>query len=194
MSEECGDVCDLGAHRRVILSPLCVKSAENEMLSSITEQIIASTVRGQIRKKRHRNRNGSNRCISGKEPESFAAKRALLNVLKGLVGLQNTSNEKSNDPFLNAGKVFSKKGTLNELSNKKESDVCDQKLRKYTILELQSDARPLLVFINAKSGAQNGPVLRRRLNMLLNPVQVKFHISVNHHLWSLLSMFVYSMI
>ncbi|KAL9148426.1 hypothetical protein ABFS82_12G040400 [Erythranthe guttata] len=173
MSEESGDVCDLGAHRRVILSPLCVKSAESEMLSSITEEIIASTVRGQIRRKRHRNRHGSNRYINGKEPESFAVKRAVLNVLKGLVGLQSSSIKKSNDPFLNAGKVLSKRGSLNDLASKNnEVDFCDKKLKKYTILDLPSDARPLLVFINAKSGAQNGPILRRRLNMLLNPVQV----------------------
>jgi diacylglycerol kinase (ATP) len=44
--------------------------------------------------------------------------------------------------------------------------------KKYEIVSLCSDARPLLVFINAKSGAQNGPSLRRKLNMLLNPIQV----------------------
>lgn len=173
MSEEYGDVCDLGAHRRVILSPLCVKGAESEMLNSITEEIIASTVRGQVRRKRHRNKHGSNRCINGKERENSAAKRVVLNVLKSLIGIHNSSSEENNDHFLNSSKVLSKKSTLNELANKKnESDACDR-LKKYTILDLPSDARPLLVFINAKSGAQNGPVLHRRLNMLLNPVQVE---------------------
>ncbi|KAL8100347.1 hypothetical protein AgCh_032556 [Apium graveolens] len=46
-------------------------------------------------------------------------------------------------------------------------------------MDLPADARPLLVFINTKSGAQNGPALKRRLSMLLNPVQV-FELSSSH--------------
>ncbi|KAL6555860.1 Diacylglycerol kinase 2 [Orobanche hederae] len=173
MSEEYGDVCDLGAHRRVILSPLCVRSAESEMLGSIREEIIASTVRGQIRRKRHRNRHGSNQCINGKKQEGCTSTRAVFNVLKDLVGFHNPSSDKSNDNLLNTSEVLSKKAGTNELANKKGNNFCDtDKLKKYAILDLPSDARPLLVFINAKSGAQNGSVLRRRLNMLLNPLQV----------------------
>ncbi|MED6198329.1 Diacylglycerol kinase [Stylosanthes scabra] len=37
---------------------------------------------------------------------------------------------------------------------------------------VRANARPLLVFINKKSGAQRGDSLRLRLNILLNPVQV----------------------
>lgn len=46
------------------------------------------------------------------------------------------------------------------------------KNKEYEIVNLHSDARPLLVFINAKSGARHGPSLRRKLNTLLNPIQV----------------------
>lgn len=173
MSEECGDVCDLGAHRRIILSPLCVKGPESEMLSSITEEIIASTVRGQVRRKRHRNRQGSNRNIHGKQPESSVAQRAVLTVLKGLVGIQNSSSEDDTDHPLNSGKALSKKSSLNASNNTKNAVDARDRLKKYTLQDLPSDARPLLVFINAKSGAQNGPLLHRRLNMLMNPVQVE---------------------
>ncbi|KAL2465187.1 Diacylglycerol kinase 1 [Abeliophyllum distichum] len=44
--------------------------------------------------------------------------------------------------------------------------------QKYELIDLPPDARPLLVFINKKSGAQRGDSLRQRLNILLNPVQV----------------------
>ena len=44
--------------------------------------------------------------------------------------------------------------------------------QKYDLIDLPPDARPLLVFINKKSGAQRGDSLRMRLNILLNPVQV----------------------
>ncbi|KAF2596394.1 hypothetical protein F2Q68_00007165 [Brassica cretica] len=43
---------------------------------------------------------------------------------------------------------------------------------KYELADLPSDARPLLVFINRKSGSQRGDSLLQRLNLLLNPVQV----------------------
>ncbi|KAJ0548565.1 putative diacylglycerol kinase (ATP) [Helianthus annuus] len=44
--------------------------------------------------------------------------------------------------------------------------------QKYELTDLGPDARPLLVFINKKSGAQRGDSLRLRMNILLNPVQV----------------------
>lgn len=44
--------------------------------------------------------------------------------------------------------------------------------KQYEICGLPPDARPLLVFINMKSGARNGKELKRRLNMLLNPIQI----------------------
>lgn len=43
---------------------------------------------------------------------------------------------------------------------------------KWIICNLPPDSRPLLVFVNKKSGAQHGASLRRRFNMLLNPIQV----------------------
>ena len=46
------------------------------------------------------------------------------------------------------------------------------KRSRYTITDLPTDSRPLLVFINKRSGAQHGVSLRRQFNMLLNPVQV----------------------
>lgn len=43
---------------------------------------------------------------------------------------------------------------------------------RYELLNLPKDGRPLLIFINRKSGAQHGASLRMRLNLLLNPIQV----------------------
>ncbi|GFY87491.1 diacylglycerol kinase 2 [Actinidia rufa] len=171
MSEESGDVCDLGSLSRVILSPICVKEVESGILSSITEEFIASSVCGQIRRRRNRNKHGNSRAVNGKLQYAFAARKALLNVFNGLVGFKQMSR-KDSDHFSKDGGVLTKKGIQNgSLYEKCEIAVCDQ-AKKYAIMELPQDARPLLVFINTKSGAQNGPSLRRRLNMLLNPVQV----------------------
>ena len=45
--------------------------------------------------------------------------------------------------------------------------------RMYEIVSLPAWSRPLLVLINAKSGAQHGAELHRRFNMLLNPIQAR---------------------
>lgn len=43
---------------------------------------------------------------------------------------------------------------------------------RFELMDLPNDARPLLVFINKRSGAQRGDSLRHQLHTLLNPVQV----------------------
>ncbi|KAI8535571.1 hypothetical protein RHMOL_Rhmol10G0184800 [Rhododendron molle] len=179
MCEESGDACDLGVLRRVVLSPICVKEIEAEsagggILSSITENII---VRGQIRRRRHRNKHGNGRAVNGKLQYYSVARTALHYVFSGC--LKKLIREKDCDRLLKDGGVISKKGNQNGVMYKKsEIAVCGQS-KRYTIMDLPHDARPLLVFINTKSGAQNGPSLRRRLNMLLNPVQV-FELSSSH--------------
>lgn len=183
MTEESGDVCDLGSLRRVILSPLCVKEVECEtnrggMLSSITEEIIVSSFRGQIRRRRHKNnKHGNNSSVNSKlQEDSSAANTVLQYVLNGLAGLKKCSGERKNEEqlLMDGGVISSKKEAHQNggLFNKKPEISFSSQSERYTLVDLPADARPLLVFINTKSGAQNGPSLKRRLNMLLNPVQV----------------------
>ncbi|KAF6172737.1 hypothetical protein GIB67_000795 [Kingdonia uniflora] len=160
MSKESGNICDLGSLRRLVLSPLCVKETDKgttagAMLSSITEEIIASSVRGQIRRRHHPNKHGNNRFPNGKRQDSSGAKTTFEYVLNGLVGLEKDSSK------------VTQNGAV-----KKNRNIAIGRAKRYALVDLPQDARPLLVFINTKSGAQYGPSLRRRLNMLLNPVQV----------------------
>ncbi|KAL6954093.1 diacylglycerol kinase (ATP) [Sarracenia purpurea var. burkii] len=178
MSEESGDVCDLGALRRLILFPTCVKEVERGestgggILSSITEEIIASSVSGHIRRRRHRNKHGNSPDVNGKLQCASAAREALHYMFNWFLGFKKLSSEKKSDDFSKGGGVLNMNGIQNGMLCKKhEIAVCGQ-AKKYTVMELPQDARPLLVFISTKSGAQNGPSLRRRLNRLLNPVQV----------------------
>ncbi|PHT30879.1 Diacylglycerol kinase 2 [Capsicum baccatum] len=173
MSEECGDICDLGPLRRLILSPLYVKDLEAEtkgsaILSSLAEKMHAN---GHVRRKRHRNRHGNDH-INCKVEDDSALKRALDYVIRSLLGLKLSNSEKNNGYSVKCNKLGGRKGSQNGLAwNKQENRILGIS-KKYALLDLPQDARPLLVFINTKSGAQNGPALRRRLNMLLNPVQV----------------------
>ncbi|XP_068665318.1 diacylglycerol kinase 2 [Aristolochia californica] len=176
MSKESGNICDLGPLRRLILSPLSVKETDNgdasgRLLSSIREEIIASSLRGQIRKRRHRSKSSSSLSAPNGLPSNklldSGASAALQYIVTGLAGLEDSCSGKSK------GNNNSKNGQ-NGLLRKME--VSNTSVKKYTLLDLPQDSRPLLVFINAKSGAQYGASLRRRLNMLLNPLQV-FEIS-----------------
>lgn len=168
MSKETGDVCDLGPLRRLIVSPLSVKEVDGVggVLSSITEELIASSVRGQMRRRRHRGKNGSNRSVLSEVPgnkmqDESGANMSLGYVLNGLVGLENACKAENDGCSLKSagGGLPFRKGS-------------PRGVKKYALVDLPQDSRPLLVFINTKSGAQYGPSLRRRLNMLLNPVQV----------------------
>ncbi|KAF8411780.1 hypothetical protein HHK36_004339 [Tetracentron sinense] len=180
MSKESGNVCDLGSLRRLILSPLSVKEEVDEgttaggMLSSITKEIIATSVHGQISQRRHRNKNGNSRSANSKLQDASGANSTLEYVLNGLVGLKKSYNVKNNEHlhFKKASRVPSSKGTQNGLVQKNGGNAAFVLFKNFTLVDLPQDARPLLVFINTKSGSQNGPSLRRRLNMLLNPVQI----------------------
>ncbi|KAL0921057.1 hypothetical protein M5K25_008088 [Dendrobium thyrsiflorum] len=165
--KETGNICDLGPLRRLVLSPLSVKEVDDGktsvgMLKALKEGIIATSVRGPIRKQRNRIKNGNN-CSS------------LYNVPFGK--LKHCSNNgKANESFLSwifDGVYFQKKNndsTSLRYSYNKSNQITER--RNYEVINLPQDSRPLLVFINARSGAQYGHSLRRRLNMLLNPAQI----------------------
>ncbi|CAN4105537.1 unnamed protein product [Withania somnifera] len=161
MSEESGDICDLGPLRRLILSPLFVKDFSGRKMHA----------NGHIRRKRHRNKHG-NDLINGKAQDSSAAKQALEYVIRSLMALKLSNSEKNNGYSVKCKKLGGRKGSQNGLAWDKQENRILGRSKKYALVDLPQEARPLLVFINTKSGAQNGPSLRRRLNMLLNPVQV----------------------
>lgn len=160
LTRDSGDFCDLGPLRAAILSPLCVKEVDENRKGGKLSSIISSSVRGQIRKRRNRNKNGGSFHINGKTQGSTVTDASFLDfVLNGLHW--NKSNDETPLDSLNNGRVGG-----NGLT------ATPSQVKKYTLVDLPNDARPLLVFINAKSGGQLGPSLHRRLNMLLNPVQV----------------------
>ncbi|KAL2935472.1 Diacylglycerol kinase 1 [Bienertia sinuspersici] len=187
MSNESGDICDLGPLRRLILSPLFVRelsqSSSGGILSSITQGAneIASTVRGRIRSqsKKHKYKNGSSVDV-------VAGNSACDTSTDSGSGTSITVNGSPlmDDNYNGSGSTVDQtcNGNLDKhtevkpdfrrsTSNTQKDDQIVQKQR-YEILDLPADARPLLVFLNKKSGAQQGDSLRVRLNMLLNPVQV----------------------
>ncbi|KAM0860411.1 hypothetical protein ACQ4PT_046595 [Festuca glaucescens] len=178
MSTEAGDICDLGPFRRLILSPLFVmtKNKPGGILSSITHGAneFASTVRGHLRNRTRRqkshNRLPSDSTAGESNDDSSSDTTAY-------------SNQRSTDVKANVGSV--QRYADNELYSS-ESDckeVISEPVRHYNddtggaklmyvLTDLPADARPLLVFINKRSGAQRGDSLKHRLHFLLNPVQV----------------------
>lgn len=178
MSKDNGDVCDLGPLRRVILSPLCVKEVDGcnggGVLSSISEEVITSS--GQFRRRRHR-KHGDGFSINAKLQDASATSAPQEFVLNGLSGLKRSRSERSFDFLKKDGRAYGVKGTCNGLMQRRGGTVSFGQVKRYTLVDLPQDARPLVVFINARSGGQHGSSLRRRLNMLLNPVQVMVELS-----------------
>ncbi|XP_076918561.1 diacylglycerol kinase 1-like [Bidens hawaiensis] len=188
-----GDVCDLGPFRRLIVSPLHVKelrrTSSGGILSSITHGAneIASTVRASIRNQSNKNKQGSevsvgssNNNVRESSTESTADSH-LANDASNIAQEKENYNENINTKTngtsqhqdgdaVKFGRKLSFKRSLSD-SKKIESYVAGMK-QKYELTDLGPDARPLLVFINKKSGAQRGDSLRIRMNILLNPVQV----------------------
>ncbi|KAJ7957083.1 Diacylglycerol kinase [Quillaja saponaria] len=174
MARESGDVCDLGPLRRLILSPLCLKEVDEietggRTLSSITEEIVTTSMRDRIRKGGNRNKHGNTRSVNGKARDASVTESALEYVLNGLAGLKRC---RKNLDYMRDGGAHCVKGTHNGLVRGKGGRSTFSQTKKYKLVGVPSDARPLLVFINARSGGQIGHSLRRRLNMLLNPVQI----------------------
>ncbi|XP_059432522.1 diacylglycerol kinase 2 isoform X3 [Corylus avellana] len=177
MEKESGDVCDLGPLKRTILSPLCVKEVDEAnsgvgMLTSITKEIISSSVYGQIKRRNHRSSRGSSRSINGKLQDASVTDTAVDYALNGLADLKRPSVDLNIDYKKKDGKPLSVKGIHNGLRQRKNGTATYCQIKKLALVDLPQDARPVLVFINARSGGQDGPTLRWRLNMLLNPVQI----------------------
>ncbi|KAA8541014.1 hypothetical protein F0562_024848 [Nyssa sinensis] len=191
LSNETGDICDLGPFRRLILSPFFVKelsrTSSGGFLSSITHGAneIASSVCASIRSQSKKYKQGSeasadtgNSCsIDDTSTESTADTHQTVNcshrIEESCNGNINMGVPDRNQDIDVVEKIDSKPSfkRSSSINQKEESRIVSMKQR-YELIDLPPDARPLLVFLNKKSGAQRGDSLRQRLNILLNPVQV----------------------
>ena len=181
-----GDACDLGPYRRLILSPLYVKqfvrTSSGGFLCSITQGAngIASSVRASIRCQSMNYKHGIQ--ISNDIGDSSDMSGTSMEITKETSQMVNGSHrtEENQNGQTNTEEVDqqgeAKTGPSLKRSltiNQKEGTQLEGLRQKYDINDLPPEARPLLVFINKKSGAQRGNSLKQRLNILLNPVQVR---------------------
>nr|GEW78811.1 diacylglycerol kinase 1-like [Tanacetum cinerariifolium] len=183
-----GDVCDLGPFRRSIVSPLHVRelsqSSSGGILSSITHGAneIASSVRASIRKQSKKTKKGNEVPVeisNGSVGESSTVSTTETNLVNdasngpqenGNPNIEGTNQPQDGHVVKTFGRKLSFKRSISN-SQRDEAYIVGLK-QKYELTDLGPDARPLLVFINKKSGAQRGDSLRLRMNILLNPVQV----------------------
>ncbi|XP_062168921.1 diacylglycerol kinase 1 isoform X2 [Alnus glutinosa] len=188
LSNEIGDVCDLGPFRRLILSPLHVKklnrTSAGGFLSSLTHGAneIASSMRATIRNKSKKYKHGNESSVdtgnSGSTVDSSTESTADTHqTVDGSHGIEENCNGSMNLEYQHQNgnvddKLDSKPSVKSSSINQKDESQILRMKQRYELIDLPPDARPLLVFINKKSGAQHGDSLRLRLNILLNPVQV----------------------
>ncbi|KAK6920955.1 Diacylglycerol kinase, catalytic domain [Dillenia turbinata] len=189
MSNETTDICDLGPLRRLILSPLFVKelnrTSSGGILSSITHGAneIASSVRASIRNQSKKYKHGNepsgdseNSSIAGDVStestptmhETTNGSHVMEENCNGNISVGTSPRHSDANSKMGKSPSFRRSASINQ---KDESQMLGSK-QGYELIDLPVDARPLLVFINKKSGAQRGDSLRQRLNFLLNPVQI----------------------
>ncbi|CAN1312363.1 Diacylglycerol kinase 1 [Linum perenne] len=169
----CQRLVHVDCHSRGFLSS--ITHGANEIASSVR-----ASIRSQSKKYKHDNGNsmdtGNSGGIGDPSTESTADTHPPAHCCNG--------KEDNCAGSLNVGIPRHDRGVVDSkmesspslkrsrsLDQKDESHVLGMKQR-YEINDLPSDARPLLVFINKKSGARRGDSLKQRLNLLLNPVQV----------------------
>lgn len=199
MSNETGDICDLGPFKRLILSPLHVKEFNRNLpgsfLSSITHGAneIASSVRASIRSQSKKYKHGGETQVesgnSGSTGEISTESTADSSQIANghhIIEEKNSvaSNEEVQQQDSEVDNKMDRKPSFrrNSSINQKEDSQVSGVKQNYELTGLPPDARPLLVFINKKSGAQRGDSLRLRLNILLNPVQVCYS-ATYYNIW-----------
>ncbi|KAL6905884.1 hypothetical protein ACP4OV_003485 [Aristida adscensionis] len=165
--KETGNTCDLGLLRRLIVPPQSVRevgqgAAISGVFNSIKEGLVTSSVRSRV-SRRPRSKKRMNNHPGGKTNPVSTDSSILDSLLEGLARLQGLDGK-----YALTKPMFSE----NTLKQTYGSDIPNGGNRRYELVDLPQDLRPLLVFINGKSGGRNGPSLRRRLNMLLNPIQI----------------------
>lgn len=178
MAAETGDICDLGPFKRLILSPLFVRtiSKPGGILSSITQGAneLASTVRVHLgsRSRKVKHHKGMSSESAHDDSNDDSSSETTLNSnqkakeSKATGGSAQRSAENEHYSSESDGREF-----VSEPKRLSNDETAGVKL-KYALSELPADARPLLVFINKRSGAQRGDSLKHKLHFLLNPVQV----------------------
>jgi diacylglycerol kinase (ATP) len=186
LAKETGDICDLGPLKRLVLSPLCVKelhwTGAAGILSSITHGAneLASTVRERIRSRSKKYKNDTTSAdydssgvveqpsdVEGDSQEANIVAKRKDDHVNGKLDEVQQSSESEKDKHLVPGNA-----NATSKSNGQHLSSHVQNNQKYEIVNVPSDSRPLLVFVNKRSGAQSGDSLRQRLQILLNPVQV----------------------
>jgi diacylglycerol kinase (ATP) len=176
MATETGDICDLGPFNRLILSPIYVRTMSKPagILSFITHGAneFASTVRRHLRsrskKQKHSNRLPPN---SRGDSNDDSSSDTTLNSNQRVMDLKPTGDTAQR---IDENEYCSSESDCREFIEPRRliKDVPGGAKLKYVLSDLPAGARPLLVFINKRSGAQRGDSLKHRLHSLLNPVQV----------------------
>lgn len=183
MTKEMGDICDLGPFKRLILSPLFVKdlrkSGRGSFLSSFTHSAneLASTVREHIRGQSKKYRQVTDVPVNSGDDGSANESSADNTGDARQTSKVSPGEDEDSDGLTEAAPQNSKDDSSMEINPERNMPPVTDNFQirigqKFELMDLPPDARPLLVFINSKSGAQRGDSLRHRLHILLNPVQV----------------------
>ncbi|KAL3148265.1 hypothetical protein ABBQ38_013732 [Trebouxia sp. C0009 RCD-2024] len=153
------DTCHLGHHKRLVLPPTCTRAVPSASWTSRAKQLFTLPTKKK-----------------GKSGKAKAAREAATTSQES-----DASASGVEDPPVPEGKPEEAKAEEQQVSRQAANTSqrrstwwgpSELQWQNYRIENMPSRTKPLLVFVNTKSGPMLGHTLRRKFLRLLNPLQV----------------------
>lgn len=151
--------CPLGQFRRMLVPPVYVRECAPQPQADDAEQ--PSTSSGA--------RGDSLYARMPVSPLKSAVDRAKAMQASLRKRARNKQGHRRGLSGEDIGRVYSASGELRALDGKRDIRTLAE---RFEVLPLPAESRPVLIFVNLRSGPQEGAALLAKLRQVLNPLQV----------------------
>ncbi|KAL0033148.1 hypothetical protein WJX79_005638 [Trebouxia sp. C0005] len=152
------DICHLGHHKRLVLPPTCTRLVPSESWTSRAKSLFTLPTK---KKGKGGKGKGAAKAAGAKGQES-----------EGAASTGDGSQEPDDGHKVDAESQVSQQAVSGSQRRSTWWGPSELQWQNYRIADMPTRTKPLLVFVNTKSGPMLGHTLRRKFLRLLNPLQV----------------------
>ncbi|KAL0025763.1 hypothetical protein WJX77_009943 [Trebouxia sp. C0004] len=152
------DICHLGHHKRLVLPPTCTRLVPSESWTSRAKSLFTLPTK---KKGKGGKGKGAPKAAGVKGQESV-----------GAASTADSSQEPDDGHEEGAESQVSQQAVSGSQRRSTWWGPSELQWQNYRIADVPTRTKPLLVFVNTKSGPMLGHTLRRKFLRLLNPLQV----------------------
>ncbi|DBB13812.1 TPA: hypothetical protein ACH3X3_000808 [Trebouxia sp. C0006] len=152
------DICHLGHHKRLVLPPTCTRLVPSESWTSRAKSLFTLPTK---KKGKGGKGKGAAKGAGTKGQES-----------EGAASTADSSQEPDDGQKEDAESQVSQQAVSGSQRRSTWWGPSELQWQNYRITDMPTRTKPLLVFVNTKSGPMLGHTLRRKFLRLLNPLQV----------------------